>query len=563
MKFSQLTNIYAQFEKTRSGNALREILAKFLKTVPRAELERVSYLLIGQIDSYFSGIKLGLAEKMVLRAIAEASGRSPDTVLKQFKEIGDAGDVAAGFAKRSGGLTVKEVFETLHTIARTSGQGSQDTKTQLLAGLLRKASPQEARYLCRIVLENLRTGVADRTVLSGLTIAFTGNREQKKILENAYNICPDVGVIAGTLAKKGIAGVKRIGVKLGRPLQSMLCQRVTSLAEIPGLMGVPFAVEQKYDGERIQAHKDGRNVTLYSRRLENVTAQFPDIVLHIQKNVKAKTAVIDGEAMPTDPKTGKLLHFQVLMSRRRKHGITEFAKKIPVTLFTFDILYLNGKSLIAEPYKKRQELLKKYVKPNAFVRFTTKVICSTADCAEDLFDKTVQQGGEGIVIKRLDSPYEAGVRGWNWVKWKPEYVKGLQDTFDVVVVGGFYGTGRRGGKLGSYLCAVYDEKTDTFETFTKVASGFSEAELDKMHKKAMRLKVTHPPARLSYNKSLKPDVWLEPKMVIEILGAEITKSPNHTAAGGYALRFPRFVKWRDDKSAEEATTSREILRMKK
>jgi len=399
-------------------------------------------------------------------------------------------------------------------------------------------------------------------LLAALAIAYTGRKENQKILEDAFSVCPDVGVIAKTLATKGIKAVSRIGVKIGRPIESMLCQRVSQLGEVPKRVGTPFAVEEKYDGERIQVHKQGKTVTLYSRRLENITAQFPDVVSEIRKNVRAKSAVIDGEVMPVDPKTGKLRPFQILMSRRRKHGIQEYIKKIPVVYFVFDILYLNGKSLIASPYKKRYDSVRRIVKKGRKVRLASRIVCKSPDCAEELFNKVVDHGGEGIIIKNLKGIYEAGSRGWQWIKWKPEYSKKLRDTFDLVVVGAFYGTGKRGGMLSSYLCAVYNPRKDRFETFTKVASGFKDKDLASIPKRLARFKRSDRHARVSIKKSMAPDVHFTPGIVMEVLGMEITKSPNHTAADGLALRFPRFVRLRD-KKPEQATTVSEIKRMAK
>jgi DNA ligase-1 len=560
--FSRLADVYEELEKTSSGNRLREILSSFFKSIPKDEIERVSYLTLGQIASDYADVNLGVADKMVLRAIASASKIPVAQLDKRAKQTGDPGLVAQEtVGRRRKALMVKEVFERLHALADAAGEGSQDEKIEILADLLRDTSSKEAKYLVRIVLGTLRLGVADQTVLDALSIAFTGSKSNKNILDAAFNICPDVGIIANTLVYKGLRAVEKIGVRVGRPIQSMLCQRVDSLAVIPEKLGTPFAVEEKYDGERIQAHKDGKKVVLFSRRLENITAQFPDVVAHILRQVRATSAVLDAEAMPTDPKTGKLLHFQVLMSRRRKHGVEEFAKKIPVTLFVFDIMHLNGNSLIDVPYEKRYALLKKTVKPDARVTFAKHTTCSDPDCAESLFTGVVGHGGEGIVLKDLQGKYEAGVRGWRWIKWKPEYTKDLRDTFDLVIVGGFYGTGKRGGMLSSYLCAVYSPAKDRFETFTKVATGFSDAELAAFPRKLAKFKTAHKPARLDCNPSMKPDVWFNPGVVMEVLGAEITKSPNHTAGGGLALRFPRFLRFRDDKSPEEATTDKEVLQI--
>jgi len=554
MKFIELAKLYEQLEKTSSYNTMRDILSKFFKKTPKEELERIAYLTLGQIASQFADINLGMAEKMVVKSIAMASGQKEEIVLWQYKKLGDVGKTAEQYAKR-GSLTVKTVFDTLHKIAEVSGTGSQEKKITLLAGLLSQTSALEARYLARIVIGDLRLGVGDKTVLDALAIAYTGGKEARKELEQAYHVCPDVGVIARTLAHKGITKIKQIEVEIGIPIQSMLCQRIKDIDAVGKKMGYPVVVEEKYDGERIQVHKKGNKIKLYSRRLEDITPQFPDIVDAVKKTVKAKDCVLDSEAMPVDAK-GNLLPFQILMQRRRKYDVEEYVKKIPVTLFVFDILYINGKSLLRETYKKRFEILQKSLKETNRIKFTLKKTCTDSDCIEDLFNKTVENGGEGVVIKNLDGPYEAGVRGWNWIKWKPEYVKGLRDTFDLVVVGAYFGRGRRAGTYGALLCAAYDDKKDKFETFCKLGSGFTDKELAGLPKKFK--KIEHKPARLEISKSMQPDVWLDPRVVVEVTGAEITKSPNHTL--GYALRFPRFLRWRE-KKAEQAMTVKEILKM--
>jgi len=565
MKFQELAAVYEQLEKTSSGNALRSILAGLFSRVPQDDIGKVAYLTLGRIANDFTDINLGMAEKMVLKAVAVAAGKDEEAVRRLYKQRGDIGIVAEMLVgRRRKELSVKEVFAVLHSIAAASGAGSQERKINLLAELFRNASAQEARYLARIVQGNLRLGVGDKAVLDALCITFTGSKAAKKEVEHAYNISPDVGVIAHTIAVKGLAGIRKIGVTLGVPIQMMLCQRVKELDKIPGKMGVPFAVEEKYDGERIQAHKQGGKVTLYSRRLENITAQFPDIVAAIKKSVKAKDCVIEGEAMPMDKK-GNMLSFQVLMSRRRKHDVAEYMKKIPVCLFVFEMLYVNGRSLIREPYPKRYELLRKNSKESGSLKLALRKICKTPDEAEDFFNAAVQRGGEGIVVKSLrsDSSYQAGVRGWNWVKWKPEYVKGLRDTFDLVVVGAYRGRGRRAGAYGALLCAAYNAAADRFETFCKLGTGFSDKDLEELPKMLRRFEAKQRPARVDVSKLMIPDVWFTPALVVEVSGAEITKSPNHTCGTGLALRFPRFLRHRPEKKPEQATTTKEILRMAK
>lgn len=553
MKFKELAKLYEQLEQTSSYNTMREILSNFFKKTPKKELDKIAYLTLGQIASHYSDVNMGMADKMIIRSIAKTAKKPEEQIYREYKKIGDIGKTAENYPGK-GTLTVKQVFETLHEIAQSTGTGSQEQKINLLAELLKQASPQEAKYIARIALGDLRLGIGDKTVLDALAIAYTGGKEAREYLENAYNICPDVGKIARTLIK-GLNNVKKIGVEIGIPIQSMLCQRVKAITEIKEKIGYPAVVEEKYDGERIQAHKKGDKIKLYSRRLEDITLQFPDLVDAIKKSIKAQNCVLDAEAMPVDSK-GNLLPFQILMQRRRKYDIQEYIKKIPVALFVFDLLYLNGKSLIHEKYEKRYAQLQRILNETKQVKYTLRKICKDADCIEELFNKTVENGGEGIVIKSLNGTYQAGTRGWNWIKWKPEYVKGLRDTFDLVVVGAYYGKGRRAGTYGALLCAIYNEKTDKFETFCKLGSGFTDKTLAEIPHKLK--KIQHKPARLEIAKIMQPDEWIEPELLAEVTGAEITKSPNHTA--GYALRFPRFLRWRE-KTPEQATTKKEILRL--
>ena len=567
MKFTDIADTYTRLERITSGNEIRNNLSFLFKKVPRVDIKKVAYLTTGRIASDYEPIDLGIAGKMAERAIAQASGTLLGAVVHAVKKTGDHGDVAATLARtKKPSLTVNDVFKTLHDIAATKGLGSQERKITLLATLLSKATPTEARYLVRMALGKLRLGVGDKTVLDSLAIAYTGNKADKKHLEHAYNIAPDIGVIAETLAKKGLADVKNIGVVVGRPIQMMLCQRVKTIEDVSRKMRWPVVVEEKYDGERIQAHKRGRTVTLFSRRLENITSQFPDIVDAIKKQVKAQTAVIEGEAMPIDAK-GNILPFQVLMSRRRKHDIAAYVKKIPVCWYVFDLLSLNGKNQLGASYPKRQAALKRIIKPNDRIKLALNKTCRDTDCIEELFNRVVELGGEGVVIKSTapDSTYQAGVRGWHWIKWKPEYAKKLRDTFDLVVVGAYSGRGKRAGRYGALLCAAYNGKTDRYETFCKLGTGFTDADLARFIKIFASSKMSIQPRNVSCTKSMTPDVWFKPNVVVEVTGAQITRSPNHTVGldhgQGLALRFPRFLRIRHDKKPAQATTIEEIRRM--
>jgi DNA ligase-1 len=566
MKFSRLADVFEELEKTSSGNRMREILARFFKKCPKDEIGEISYLLLGTIASKFEDIDMGMAEKMVLKSIALDSGKEDTDVKKVFKKKGDVGLTAEELTTRARGkLSVDDVFKGLWRIAKASGAGSQDVKIKTLAGLLKKASPKEARYISRLVLGTLRLGASDMTILDALAIAFTGTKANKERLEDAYNTNPDIGVIAKTVAKKGLKGISAAGVKF-RPIQSMLCQRIPIISDVEKKMDWPVAVEEKYDGLRIQAHASKGRIVLYSRRLENITEQYPDVVEAVKRQVKAKEFITDGEVVAVDKK-GNSLSFQFLMQRKRKYRVEEYVKKIPVCYFVFDLIYLNGKSFLKKPYTERHKALKKIVRQTGRLQMVGRDVCKDIACVEKFFNKSLSHGNEGVLIKSMskNSVYQPGTRGWLWIKWKPEYTKKLADTFDLVVVGAFAGRGKRAGTYGALLCAAYNKKKDEFETFCKLGSGFTDKMLAELPRKFSRYRKPAKPARVRVNKNMKPDIWFNPEIVVEVLGAEITRSPLHTAAvekgKGLALRFPRFKRFRDDKKPEQATNVKEILGM--
>lgn len=570
MDFQKLVEIYQELEKTASGNQMREILAEFLKKVPPQELAIISYLTLGQIASDYEGEVLGMAEKSVLKAVAIAGAVDQSKVNLLMQELGDAGLVAEKVLQKKpqtlvplGKLTVKELFETLHKMAGSIGTGSQDTKQNLLATMLQKSSPSGAKYIIRIALGTLRMGVGDMTVLDALSLAFTGNKESKEILEKAYNICPDLGIIAETLAKSGIKAIEKIDIHVGTPIKMMLAQRVDELQEISDKIPGEFTVEAKYDGERVQAHKNKKGkITLFSRRLENITLQFPDLVQWLDQYFHADEFVIEGEVIAVDKK-GHPLPFQTLMQRKRKTDIEEYVKKVPVQLKVFDLLYLDGRSFLHKPYPQRSAQLEKLLKKNEFIVPTEKINTENIDQLEDFFQKMLKEGYEGVIVKSRaeDSEYQAGSRGWNWIKWKKEYVTEMVDTFDLVVIGADHGKGKRSGTYGALLCAAYNHKEDRFETLCKLGTGLTDQLLEELPKKLAKYKVERKPVRVKVKKEMEPEVWFEPKLVLEVFGAEITKSPFHTCASGLALRFPRFIRFREDKKAEQATTSKEVEEM--
>ncbi|MCX6709445.1 MAG: ATP-dependent DNA ligase, partial [Candidatus Woesearchaeota archaeon] len=462
-------------------------------------------------------------------------------------------------------LSVKEVFNSLLKISGTGGKGSQEGKIQIISSMLQRSSDNEAKYIVRLCLGTLRLGVASMTILDALSIAFTGSKEGKEILESAYNISNDIGLIAKKISEEGIAGVKKIGISVGSPIKMMLAQRAESLEVIQEKMPGTLAAEEKYDGERMQVHKHKGKITIYSRRLENITEQYPDIAESVRKGINADEFIIEGEGVAVDEK-GKLLPFQTVMQRKRKYDIEEYTKKIPVCLFVFDVLYLEGKSLMQNPYPERRKAIEGIIQEDERIALARRIVSDNPDEIEEFFQQSLERGCEGIIAKSCadNSVYRAGGREWLWIKWKKDYLEKMQDTLDLTVVGAFAGRGRRSGSYGALLCASYNPKNDTFETLCKLGAGLKDETLDILPTKFKNYLIPKKHARV--NSDMKADYWFTPAVVVEVLGAEITKSPIHTCAReelgkGLAVRFPRFQNFRENKEAEQATTTKEVIAM--
>ncbi|MGC9345714.1 MAG: ATP-dependent DNA ligase, partial [Candidatus Bathyarchaeales archaeon] len=466
-------------------------------------------------------------------------------------------------------LTVQRVYETLDKMAKVSGSGAVDLKMALLAGLLADATPKEAKYIMRTVTGNLRLGIADMTVLDALAIAYGGGKENRGYLERAYNVSSDLGRVAKIVAMKGLEGVKKFEISVGEPIRPMLCERLSSPEEILEKLGGKCIAEYKYDGERIQAHKKGEEVVLFSRRLENISDQYPDAVKLLKKYVKAEDAILEAECVAIDPDTSEMKPFQELMHRRRKYGIEEAMEEYPVSLFMFDALYVDGKDLTLKPYPIRRQALEEVIEESDRVKIAKYIVTDNVEELEKFFLEAVEDGCEGLVCKSVaeDSVYQAGARGWLWIKYKRDYKSEMTDTVDLVVVGAFHGRGRRAGTYGALLLAAYNPEKDVFETVTKCGTGFTDEDLAKLPKMLQKHKIAYKHPRVQ--SIIEADVWFEPVVVIEILGAEITLSPVHVCAidvirkgSGLAIRFPRFTgNYRIDKAAEDATTVSEIVEM--
>lgn len=554
---------------------MTSILAGFLRTADKSELRSIVYLSQGKLHPDFVPGVLGMADRLVMKAIAKASGNPEDKVEKLTVETGDLGQVAETLISKkkqmalfSEELTVARVVKGLATIEGAEGKDSQDIKQKTLAGLLHDSNPVEARYLCRTVTGRMRVGAADMTILDALAEAFA-SKEDRPAIERAFNVTCDIGLVAETIANGGMDAVRAIGVKVGSPVKVMLAERLPSIAEVVEKMGGRCAMEYKYDGIRVQAHIGKDSVRLYSRRLEDLTSNFPDIAESLRAKCRHGEAIIEGECVAIDPETGFMLPFQNVTHRRKKHGMDEAVKEVPVRIFMFDMLFADGEDWTSRPYLERREALESGFEIGDNVQMTTMRIVESPEDGEDFFSNAIGARCEGIMAKSIapDSVYRAGSRGFLWIKYKKDYQQALTDSFDLTVVGAFYGMGKRAGRYGALLMAAYDNETGTFPTVCKLGTGFDDAFLDYMPTLLDgTLSETKPG---SVDAEMIPDVWFEPSVVLEVVAAEITLSPIHTAAkdvlkegAGLGIRFPRFTgRVRDDKTPEQCTTVTEIVEM--
>ncbi len=577
MLYSRIVETYQKIDATTKRLEITKLLVDLLKETPSEIIDKVIYLTQGKLYPDYLGIEIGIAEKLAIKALAIVTGVKESKIADEYRRRGDLGDATeallAGKTQvglRIERLTVEEVYAVLDRIAKSSGPGSVESKIRQLTSLISKSSPMEAKYATRTALGRLRLGVADMTLLDALAHALANGKESKALLEQAYNRSSDLGFVAKALATGGINAIKSFKVTVGRPIRPMLAERLSDPNEILEKMNGRAAAEYKYDGLRIQAHLTDRKVTLFSRRLENITDQFPDLHTLLKQGIVDDGLILEGEAVPVDSSTGELLPFQLVSQRRgRKYELEKTIQEIPVALFAFDLLYNNGVDYTQLEYPRRREALSKMIRRNERLDLSRQIIVTKPEQLDDFMQQAVADGCEGLMIKSIgpDSIYKAGARGWGWIKYKREYKSEMQDTVDLAVVGAFAGRGRRGGTYGALLLAAYDEKDDVFRTACKCGSGFKDEDLAKLPEILEKYKINHRHPRV--DSKIMADTWLVPGLVLEVIGAEITLSPIHTCGmnsirpgAGLAIRFPRFTgKYRIEKSPEDATTTKEIVEM--
>ena len=564
MKFSDLAKYFQKLETTASRNTMTEILADLFRKAEKGEIGQICYLLQGRTVPLYEAVEFGIADKFMIRAIALAYNKPGDVVTREFGKFGDLGAAAESLHRGEGKLTVSDVFKLLDTLARVGGQGSQEKKIGLLADLLKGVDGLSARYIARIPLDKLRLGFSDMTILDALSWMEAEDKSLRPRLEEAYNVRPDIGYIAATVKSEGVKGLARVKAKVGAPILAALCQRLPNADEMIKKMG-EVAVEPKYDGVRVQIHyqkvkSEKLKVQSFSRNLENSTDMFPELQ-EVGKQVNAHEVILDSEAAGLDPATGKLIPFQETMTRKRKHEITRARASVPLKFFVFDILYRDGKDLLTLPLSERRTVLKQTIKKGEILIVSPQMVTRDAGDIRVFHDEQIKKGLEGAVVKKWMSPYEPGRKGYSWVKFKEEEGKTgkLTDTIDAVVMGYYRGEGKRSGfGIGAFLVGV--ARGDGFVTVTKIGTGVSDELWKELQKRLNDIKVKDIPKQYeNVAKMLVPDVWVAPKIVVEIAGDDLTRSPNHGA--GIAVRFPRLVRIRQDKSPREATTVGEIEKM--
>lgn len=581
MKISEFSEYLQKLENTSKRLEITAILKDLIKSLSKTEIDKGMYLALGTLDAQYKTPKFNIADKLMLRILESTYGTERKTIDKLYSELGDVGDVAFKLAKTAkADLSITEVYEALLDIAKVEGSGSQDLKILKGKNLLIKLDQTSAKFMVRTILGTTRLGFTELTIIDALSSYLEKGKELSEQIEEVYSTHPEIGLLAKRIKEHGIEGLKDLGIEPGTPILAQKCQRLTDPEEIIEKMGSVW-VEYKFDGTRVQLHmnkeqfikdaevslfesnpKERYLVKTFTRNLEETTNMYPDIIEAAKRQINATSVILDGEAIGYNKKTGDFLPFQEIMQRKRKHGIAEMAKDIPLKYFVFDILFLNGKDLTKTPLIKRRELLKNIITDGDTIVVDSHLETSNAEELQEFFEEAKVKNLEGIIVKKPDSPYQAGARSYSWIKWKKMDTKMLNDTVDCVVLGYYFGKGVRAQYgIGGFLVGIYDETSQTFKTITKIGTGLKEDDWLYLKKEADKIKIKEKPGNVDSHKMFYPDVWVTPKIVVEIAADEISKSPSHTA--GYALRFPRLITFRTDKKATDATSVAEIITLHK
>ncbi len=558
MLYRVLAEALEKLEQASGYLEKNAIIVDLLKRTAVEEMDRVVYLLLGRPWPTYVSKETGVGIQQMKKAISTASGHSLKEIENLMARIGDLGEVAKLLAERrkqvvlfSEPLTVEKVFDRVKSLPDVTGEGSVDRKIALISELLTSATPIEAKFIVRTVLGDLRIGVAEGRMRDAIAATFNLPPE---IVEHAYMLTTDYAIVAKAAAQ-GVGTLRKLGVTLGHPVSPMLAQRAESVDEILERMGGKAAFEIKLDGIRIQTHKNEDKITLFTRRMEDYTSMFPDLVDPIRKALNPKRVIVDGELVAMDKDRQKPMPFQEVLKRRRKYGIEKAAEQIPIEIYLFDVLMVEGRSVIDKPYKERREILEQIVTSvPGKVMIVEKIVTGKKEDILKFLKHSLSLGHEGLVAKDLESPYRAGRREFLWLKLKPEV-----DTVDLVVVGAHYGKGKRAGTFGSYVLAARDEKTGRYKTVTRCGSGYTDKDLKELTEFFNRIKLEKPSDEVDIE--IECDAYFKPEVIFEVAFEEIQLSPPEKHTGGVGLRFPRFIRIREDRRPEEATTIEEIMQM--
>lgn len=566
MRFSDFSCSLHELEHSSSRLSMTEQLAKLFRRASSDEIDKLVYLLQGAVAPQYEHVEFGVAEKLVFKAFVKSYSLNAKEAKAKFQALGDLGKTVEVYRRSNKGLfeqrhelSLAAVFDQLTKLAHHSGTGSQERKLGILADLLQELDSLSCRYLVRIVVGTLRLGFSDMTVLDALSWYLKGDKGLRKQIEPAFNVRPDLGLLAKVIKEQGIKAVSRIEPKIGVPILMARAERVKNAEEIIAKIG-RCAIEPKYDGFRLQIHKLNHEVRIFSRNLDNVVHMFPDLVASARQEIVAEGVIFEGEAVGYNSRTNQILPFQEIVQRKRKYDIEAKSKEIPLKLFAFDLLY-HGRSFLNESYERRRGELKKIIKKGSqTILLAQEELVNKAAEIETIFEAAGQKGLEGIMAKKLTGRYEAGARGWNWIKLKQGYSGKLSDTVDCLVMGYDLGKGKRTNfGIGAFLVGIYDSAQERFVSIAKIGTGLTDVEWRELKQASEPLKTKNKQVNYYIDKAMDCDVWLKAKIVVEIRADEISKSPTHTA--GLALRFPRLERFRSDKMPADITTLTELAKL--
>lgn len=570
MFFKVVSETFMRLELLSSRLEITELLAQLLKKATPLEANIITNFCLGELNPPYKKIQFNIAEKTIVVVLSKLLELSADEIITIMRKTGDFGDVLVQGKFQDTELNVLDVYNRLQQLQEFGGTGSQELRINALENLLKDLDAQSAKYIVRILLNKLRLGFSDMTIIDALSWMEVGSKKERAVIEHAYNICADIGFIAQHLKESGLDALRGMKIRVGIPIRPAAAERLSSPQEVIDKLG-PSVAQPKLDGFRLQIHIDNRNnqkkIFFFSRNLQDMSDIFPELHTALLK-INVESCILEGEAIGIDTSTGELLPFQETIKRKRKHGIEEAQIEYPLKLFIFDILYLNGNSLLGEKHEQRRAQLVSIFKGiNDTVQVISERIINTSKELTDYFNEVIQVGLEGLIVKRTDAIYQPGKRNFNWVKLKRHQSGQLEDSIDGVVLGYYSGGGKRSGfGIGAFLIGVYNKAEDSYQTIAKIGTGLTDAEWIELKKKCDELMTAEKPKNVECPKELTPLVWVTPRLVVEVKADEITLSPLHTAGktpthAGYALRFPRFINYRIEKSAVDSTEVNEIRKM--